>query len=98
MIRYACMGPMRRLYRHSLSVNPDRAAGPPATTRVARAAAVGAAAAIVVAMIGPWWLIPLAAWDLTAEVVIVGVGCRLAPLNAAETAARAQREAARRYR
>jgi uncharacterized membrane protein len=60
--------------------------------RVARAAPVGAAAAIVVAIIGPWWLIPLTAWDATALVFIIGLWYRLAPLNAAGTAALAQRE------
>ncbi len=92
MIRYAYIGPMRRPQRHSLSANPDRAAGPSATVRVARAAAVGAAAAIVVAIIGPWWLIPLTAWDITALVFIIGIWYRLARLNAAETAALSQRE------
>ncbi len=60
--------------------------------RVVRAAAVGVAAAIVVAILGPWWLIPLAGWDVTALVFLLGIAYRLAPLNAAETAALAQRE------
>jgi len=47
--------------------------------RVARSAAVGAAAAIVVAIIGPWWLIPLTAWDVTALMFMLGLWYRLAP-------------------
>jgi uncharacterized membrane protein len=87
---------MRDLQDPSLSANPDRAGGPTATVRVARAAAVGAAAAIVVAIVGPWWLIPLTAWDITALVFIIGLCYRLAPLDAAGTAARSQREDPRR--
>ncbi len=60
--------------------------------RIARAAAVGAVAAIIVAIVGPWWLIPLAGWDLTALVFLCGIAYRLAPLNATDTAALAQRE------
>jgi len=60
--------------------------------RIARAAAVGAVAAIIVAIVSPWWLIPLAGWDVTALVFLCGIAYRLAPLNATETAALAQRE------
>jgi uncharacterized membrane protein len=60
--------------------------------RVARAATFGAAAALLVAIMGPWWLIPLTAWDVTALVFIIGIYYRLAPLNAAGTAALSQRE------
>jgi uncharacterized membrane protein len=60
--------------------------------RVARAAVVGAVAGIVVAIIGPWWLIPLTAWDVTALVFLLGIAYRLAPLSAADTAALSQRE------
>lgn len=60
--------------------------------RVARAAVAGAVAAVVVAIMGPWWLIPLAAWDLTALVFVGGIWHRLAHLDAAGTAAVARRE------
>lgn len=83
---------MRHPQHPSPSANPDRAAGPTATMRVARAAAVGAAAGIVVAIIGPWWLIPLTAWDITALMFIIGLWHRLEPLDAAGTAALSQRE------
>jgi uncharacterized membrane protein len=63
---------------------------------VFRAAAAGAASAIVVAIIGPWWLIPLTAWDVTALAFIVGIWYRLGPLDAAGTAELAQREDPRR--
>jgi uncharacterized membrane protein len=87
---------MRDPQHPSLSANPDRADGPTATMRVARAAAAGVAAAIVVAIIGPWWLIPLTAWDITALVFIIGLWYRLAPIDAAGTAALSQREDPRR--
>jgi uncharacterized membrane protein len=60
--------------------------------RIARAAAVGAVAAIIVAIVSPWWLIPLTGWDVTALVFLCGIAYRLAPLNATDTAALAQRE------
>jgi uncharacterized membrane protein len=63
-----------------------------ATTRVARAAAAGVASAIVVAIIGPWWLIPLTGWDITALAFIVGIWYRLAPLDATGTQELSQRE------
>lgn len=87
---------MRRARHHSSRQNLDVASGPPATVRVFRAAAAGAASAIVVAIIGPWWLIPLTAWDVTALAFIVGIWYRLAPLDAAGTAEVAQREDPRR--
>ncbi len=52
----------------------------------------GVVAAIVVAIIGPWWLIPLAAWDVTALVFVVEIWHRLLPLDSAGTAAVALRE------
>jgi uncharacterized membrane protein len=60
--------------------------------RVFRAVVVGAVAAIIVAILGPWWLIPLVGWDVTALVFIVGIAIRLRPLNASETAELSQRE------
>jgi uncharacterized membrane protein len=87
---------MQRARHHSSRQNLDVASGPPATVRVFRAAAAGAASAIVVAIIGPWWLIPLTAWDVTALAFIVGIWYRLAPLDAAGTAEVAQREDPRR--
>ena len=60
--------------------------------RVAQAVAVGALAAIVVAIVGPWWLIPLTLWDVTALVFVIGLWYRLGSLNAAGTAMVSQRE------
>lgn len=87
---------MQPVRHHSSRQNLDVASGPPATVRVFRAAAAGAASAIVVAIIGPWWLIPLTAWDITALAFIVGIWYRLGPLDAAGTAELAQREDPRR--
>ena len=83
---------MQPARHHSSRQNLDLASGPPATVRVFRAAAAGVASAIVVAIIGPWWLIPLTAWDITALAFIVGIWYRLAPLDAAGTAELSQRE------
>jgi uncharacterized membrane protein len=83
---------MRSARHHSSRENLDRTTGPTATVRVARAFAAGAASAIVVAIIGPWWLIPLTAWDITALAFIVGIAYRLAPLDAAGTREVSQRE------
>jgi uncharacterized membrane protein len=80
-----------RAQHRSFRGNPDLD-GPSATMRVARAAGIGAGTAIVVAIIGPWWLIPLAAWDCTALVFVVAIWRRLAPLDAAGTAGLARRE------
>jgi uncharacterized membrane protein len=60
--------------------------------RILRAAVVGVAGAIIAAIFGPWWLIPLVGWDVTALVFIGGIAYRLSPLNATETKALAQRE------
>jgi len=60
--------------------------------RVAAAVAAGVVAAGIVAIVGPWWLIPLSGWDVTALVFLIGIAHRLAPRNAKETAALAQRE------
>lgn len=75
-----------------LGKNPGAAEGTSATVRVARAAGAGALAAIIVAIMGPWWLIPLTAWDVTALVFIIGIALRLAPLDAARAMALARRE------
>lgn len=53
---------------------------------------MGVLAAIVVAIIGPWWLIPLTLWDVTALVFLIGLWYRLGSLNATGTAAVSQRE------
>ena len=76
----------------SFGANPEITEGVSATMRVVRAAAAGAVTAIVVGLVGPWWLIPLTAFDVTALGFIVGIWHRLAPLDAAATMALARRE------
>ncbi len=80
----------------SATVAPPRApptgVGPSAATRLGVSAAVGAAAAVVVAVIGPWWLIGLAAWIAAALVYLVWMWLTIWPFDAAETARHARRE------
>jgi uncharacterized membrane protein len=78
--------------RRAKSQSAATAQALPATMRVFRAVVVGVAAAVIAAIFGPWWLIPLVGWDVTALVFIIGIAFRLSPLNATETAALAQRE------
>jgi uncharacterized membrane protein len=83
---------MQSSQHQPFGANPDTTRGPSATMQVVRAAAAGAVTAIVVALVGPWWLIPLAAFDVTALGFIVGIWHRLARLDAAATMAVARRE------
>jgi uncharacterized membrane protein len=83
---------MQRPRHHTSRANIALASGLTATARVARAAAAGIASAIVVAIIGPWWLIPLTGWDITAVAFIAGIWYRLAPLDAKGTEELSQRE------
>lgn len=61
-------------------------------TRVGICAATGAIAAIVVGVVGPWWLIPLTAWDVSSAVLLVWTWRSLWPLDARQTATHATRE------
>jgi uncharacterized membrane protein len=83
---------MRIAKRHSTAADRATAGALPATMRVFRAATAGVAGAVIAAIFGPWWLIPLVGWDVTALGFIIGIAIRLAHLNATETAALAQRE------
>jgi uncharacterized membrane protein len=60
--------------------------------RVAVAAAPGALAAFVVGIVGPWWLVPLTGWDITAAVVLGWTWWSLWPFDATRTASHATRE------
>src|SRR5665213_2848504 len=60
--------------------------------RVGICAATGAIAAIVVGVVGPWWLIPLTAWDISSAVLLVWTWRSLWPLDARQTATHATRE------
>ncbi len=66
--------------------------GPSSRIRLAASAAAGALAAIVVAAIGPWWLVPLAAWMLAAVVYVGWMWATIWPLGPEETARRARAE------
>jgi uncharacterized membrane protein len=60
--------------------------------RVALSGTAGVAAAIIVVVVGPWWLAPLAAWDI-ASVVLLGWTWRsLWPLDGKRTAKHATEE------
>jgi uncharacterized membrane protein len=64
--------------------------------RVAVSAGVGAVSALVVAIVGPWWLVPLAGWDTAALVFVSWMWRSLWSLDAAGTAEQARRENPRR--
>ena len=68
------------------------AARTPADPRIAISAACGLLAGVVVAVVGPWWLVPLSAWDITSVVFLVWMWRSLWRLDAAGTAALARRE------
>jgi uncharacterized membrane protein len=64
--------------------------------RVAVSAGAGALSALVVAILGPWWLIPLSGWDIAALVFVGWMWQSLWSLNAVDTAQQARRENPRR--
>ncbi len=64
--------------------------------RVGVSAAAGALSALVVAVLGPWWLIPLSGWDMAALVFVIWMWRSLWSLDAAGTAKQATRENPRR--
>jgi uncharacterized membrane protein len=67
-----------------------------ARTRVLVAIAAGALGGLIVALIGPWWLVPLSAWDCGAIVFIVWIWASLRHLDGAGTMTDARREDASR--
>jgi uncharacterized membrane protein len=60
--------------------------------RVAVCAIAGALGALVVAVVGPWWLAPLAAWDIASAALLGWTWRLLWPLGTAQTASHARRE------
>jgi uncharacterized membrane protein len=62
------------------------------SVRAATSAAVGAAAGAVSAVVGPWWLGPLVAWDASAALWLFWTWRLVWPLSPVETAAHATRE------
>ena len=65
---------------------------PSPARRVALCATAGAVGAIVVAVVGPWWLAPLAAWDIASALLLGWTWRSLWPLDEARTAEHATRE------
>src|SRR5947209_8482093 len=63
-----------------------------ATQRIAVCSAMGVLGAAIAALLGPWWIIPLAAWAVAALAFLVWMWRTLDSADAATTAARAQRE------
>jgi uncharacterized membrane protein len=70
--------------------------GPSVGVRVVISLGAGAVAALVVAIVGPWWLIPLSGWDIAALIFVSWMWRSLWSLNAADTAKQARRENPRR--
>lgn len=67
----ACLAPScYSMPMSALSPSSDesqsRRKGPSVGVRVAVSAGAGALSALVVAIVGPWWLIPLSGWDIAA--------------------------------
>ena len=55
-------------------------------------AAAGALAAVVLAVVGPWWLVPIGAWVAAASAFLAWMVRTLGPLDAVGTATHATRE------
>jgi uncharacterized membrane protein len=64
--------------------------------RVAVSLGAGALGALVVAIVGPWWLVPLSGWDIAALIFVSWMWHSLWSLDAADTAEQARRENPRR--
>lgn len=69
---------------------------PPAAVRLVGVLFVGAAAALVAALLGPWQIIPLLAWDGTALTWMAAVWWRIGRLDAVATSVLATHEDPRR--
>ena len=63
-----------------------------ARTRVLAATAAGALGGLTVGLVGPWWLVPLSAWDCGALVFIAWIWRSLRHLDGAGTMGYARRE------
>jgi hypothetical protein len=78
--------PMSALSPSSTVENPSPSEGPSVGVRVGVSAAAGALSTLVVAVLGPWWLIPLSGWDMAALVFVIWMWRSLWSLDAAGTA------------
>ncbi len=63
-----------------------------ARTRVLVATGAGAVGGIIVGLVGPWWLVPLSAWDCGALVFLAWLWRSLGHLDGASTKSYARRE------
>ena len=68
---------------------PTSGHDPSAAARVSASVASGLLSALVTALTGPWWLMPLAFWDAAALVYVAWTWRSVWPLNAHATARRA---------
>jgi uncharacterized membrane protein len=66
--------------------------GPTARVRVAICAAAATLCALLVTSLGPWWLAPLAGWDVGALLFVTWIWHSIWPLDGAGTAEQAKRE------
>jgi len=71
---------------------PTAGPGTSAVRHLAVSAAVGAAAGLVVAAVGPWWLIALAVWIVAAAVYVGWMWRSIWPLGPQETSRHSRRE------
>jgi uncharacterized membrane protein len=82
------------------STSPDqsqsRRKGPSVGVRIAVSLGSGVLSGLVVAIVGPWWLIPLSGWDVAAMIFVSWMWRSLWSLDAADTAKQARRENPRR--
>jgi uncharacterized membrane protein len=70
--------------------------GPSVGVRLGIPLGAGVLSALVVAIVGPWWLIPLSGWDISALIFVSWMWRSLWTLDAADTAKQATRENPRR--
>jgi uncharacterized membrane protein len=73
-----------------------RRRGPSVGVRLGISLGAGVLSALVVAIVGPWWLIPLSGWDVSALIFVSWMWQSLWTLDAAGTAKQATRESPRR--
>jgi anti-anti-sigma factor len=70
--------------------------GPSVGVRVVVSVGAGMLSALVVAVVGPWWLVPLSGWDVAAVIFVIWMWRSLWSLDAENTARQARRENPRR--
>ncbi|HEU0318408.1 MAG TPA: DUF1345 domain-containing protein [Solirubrobacteraceae bacterium] len=71
---------------------PGAGVSPSSRRRLGASTGAGVLGGVVVAVLGPWWLIPLVAWILAALVYVVWMWSTIWPLGPEETARQARAE------